>query len=492
MLQEPSPAVQRAIDAAALLAREAGHEDVGAVHLLRGLLAEEEGRPVNLIGKHGCNVENLCKRLSQVRVSFGSSVAEILRSAQYLSRHQNNGTITSEFFLLALLRDDDLRSSALQQGLNVAALEEAILGPAPPTIEMGEPIELMEPPEQIATGRILDANANRAREALRVLEDYARLALEDAFLTRELKSLRHELASVLDKLPGSLLLGGRETLTDVGTDATTELEYRRRSSNHVAVANSKRLQEAIRTLEEFSKILDPHIGRELEKIRYRTYTLERAMRLSCESHDKLAQVRLYVLLTGTQCVAAMDWTIQQAAAGGAGMFQLRENNLGDRELLEKARNFRRWTRDVGALFILNDRPDIARLAEADGVHLGQNDLSVKDARILMGPNAIIGVSTHDVAQVQQAVLDGATYIGVGPTFPSLTKEFEKLAGLEFVKSALAETSLPAFVIGGINQGTVKMAVEAGAERIAVSAAISTADDPYLVARTLKEALKPLR
>jgi thiamine-phosphate pyrophosphorylase len=188
----------------------------------------------------------------------------------------------------------------------------------------------------------------------------------------------------------------------------------------------------------------------------------------------------------------MDWTIQQAAAGGAGMFQLRENNLGDRELLEKARNFRRWTRDVGALFILNDRPDIARLAEADGVHLGQNDLSVKDARILMGPNAIIGVSTHDVAQVQQAVLDGATYIGVGPTFPSLTKEFEKLAGLEFVKSALAETSLPAFVIGGINQGTVKMAVEAGAERIAVSAAISTADDPYLVARTLKEALKPLR
>ncbi len=184
----------------------------------------------------------------------------------------------------------------------------------------------------------------------------------------------------------------------------------------------------------------------------------------------------------------MDWTIQEAAAGGADVFQLRENDLDDRELLQRARDVRRWTRQTGTLFILNDRPDIARLSEADGVHLGQNDMSVKDARIILGPDAIIGVSTHDIGQVRQAILDGATYLGVGPTFPSLTKQFEQISGLEFVRAALAETSLPAFVIGGINPTTIKLAVQAGAERIAVSSAIAAAQNPRSVAVALREAL----
>src|SRR5207248_6725982 len=101
----------------------------------------------------------------------------------------------------------------------------------------------------------------------------------------------------------------------------------------------------------------------------------------------------------------------------------RQKELSDRELLERAREIRRWTREAGALFIVNDRPDIARLVEADGVHLGQDDLPVKEARRILGPDALIGVSTHDIEQLRQAVLDGASYIGVGPTFPSDTKDF---------------------------------------------------------------------
>src|SRR5262249_3920628 len=128
-------------------------------------------------------------------------------------------------------------------------------------------------------------------------------------------------------------------------------------------------------------------------------------------------------------------------------------------------------------FIVNDRPDIARLAEADGVHLGQDDLPVREARRIAGPELLIGVSTHDLGQARRAVLDGASYLGVGPTFASGTKPFSELAGVEFVRQARAATSLPLFVRGGANAQTLPGAVAAGARRVAVSQAVCQADDP---------------
>src|SRR5437660_7098545 len=121
----------------------------------------------------------------------------------------------------------------------------------------------------------------------------------------------------------------------------------------------------------------------------------------------------------------------------------------------------RWTRKANVLFIMNDRPDLARLAEADGVHLGQEELPVKDARRIVGPDALIGVSTHNLDQVRRAVLDGASYIGVGPTFPSGTKEFAEFPGLDFVRWVAEETSLPAFVIGGVTLENVAEVAAAG-------------------------------
>jgi thiamine-phosphate pyrophosphorylase len=167
---------------------------------------------------------------------------------------------------------------------------------------------------------------------------------------------------------------------------------------------------------------------------------------------------------------------------------LREKGSADRALLTRAREVRQLTRAAGALFIINDRPDLALLAEADGVHLGQEDLPVQEARRLLGPTAVIGVSTHDLAQLRQAVLEGASYVGVGPTFPSRTKDFAALAGLEFVSAASAETSLPAFVLGGVTLANVGAALAAGARRVAVSHAICAADEPQAVARHFREAL----
>ena len=137
---------------------------------------------------------------------------------------------------------------------------------------------------------------------------------------------------------------------------------------------------------------------------------------------------------------------------------------------------------------MNDRPDLARLVEADGVHLGQEDLPVKEARRILGPDALIGVSTHSLDQVQRAVLQGASYIGVGPTFASSTKEFDELAGLDFVRAATAETTLPAFVLGGVTAANVGDVVAAGGRRVAVSAAVARAADPRAAAAQLRQAL----
>ena len=162
------------------------------------------------------------------------------------------------------------------------------------------------------------------------------------------------------------------------------------------------------------------------------------MLLGEDARQRLAAVQLYVLVGSAQCRHPLPDAVRAAAAGGAQMIQLREKNVDDRTLLERAREVRRLTREAGVLFILNDRPDLARLCEADGVHLGQDDLPVREARRILGPDGLIGVSTHDLDQVRQAVLDGASYIGVGPVFPSATKQFDAYAGLEFVRRAAAD------------------------------------------------------
>jgi thiamine-phosphate pyrophosphorylase len=169
-------------------------------------------------------------------------------------------------------------------------------------------------------------------------------------------------------------------------------------------------------------------------------------------------------------------------SSGVPMIQLRDKQLDDRRLLERARALREITSERRAVFIMNDRPDLAALARADGVHVGQEELSVKDARTIVGPEALIGVSAHSIEQARQAVLDGASYIGVGPTFPSGTKHFEQFPGLELLRAVAAEIRLPAFAIGGVGLGNLPQVLETGLGRVAVSGAIAAVPDPGAAAR----------
>ena len=493
-MAESSPAVERAHAAAMELAASRG-DSVRLTDWLMGLLQEEWGRPAELLGhlglEHGGFLAAVAGEAPSSPIAPDSG-ALFAKAREFAIALRGESALTTDFvFLAAVAVDESFATKLARLGLHAEKLQNALRSDRIAAGEVdleGEAFVIADSAEVLEAARILDVNLNRARESLRVLDDYARFVLDDAFLTGRFKKLRHELADASSALPQHLLLSARDTRRDVGTIMTANGEYERTSADGVATANVKRLQESLRSLEEFGKVLSVPFAMAVEAIRYEAYTLESALVRGSSVSDRLRDARLYVLLTGSQCDAALDWTIAEAAAGGASIFQLREKELSDRELLDRARRMRVWTRKANALFIVNDRPDVAKLAEADGVHLGQGDLTVAAARRILGPEAIVGVSTHTIEQVHGAILDGADYLGIGPTFPSTTKQFGEFPGLDFIRRVSAETTRPAFALGGITLGNVREVIAAGGRRIAVSAAIARADDPEAVAQSFLQVL----
>ncbi len=344
--------------------------------------------------------------------------------------------------------------------------------------------------------RILDANANRAREALRVMEDVARFALESPALSAQIKTLRHGLRAALTQpaLDHAILLSARDSLNDTGRDTKTPAELTRTNLRDVASAAAARLTEALRSIEESAKALsaDP---RPIELLRYRAYEAEKRLLLALPS-GSAPQWRLCVLITESLCTAhAGGWleVARAAVAGGAECIQLREKHLDGGELLHRARTLRAIARTPGCSLIINDRPDIALLCGADGVHLGQSDLSVEDVRRLVGFRLLIGVSTANLDQARAAARSGADYCGVGPMFHTSTKDKPHLAGPAYLREYLADpiTSLrPHLAIGGITPDSIHKLVDAGCRGVAVSSAICSAKDPARVCRELIQALSP--
>ena len=338
------------------------------------------------------------------------------------------------------------------------------------------------------TLRILDANFNRAREALRVIEDYARFVLNDAALTAETKALRHELAAaVREHLPDREMLRARDTPGDVGTALTTASEQMRGSARDAVAAATKRLAEALRVLEEYGKTASPVFAAGVEALRYRSYTLETRVLLRGERHTRMRDARLYVLITENLCHG--DWleTVRQTAEAGADCIQLREKDLPDGELLRRAQAVAAVCRETDTLFLVNDRPDVARLAGADGVHLGPDDLPVAAARRIVGQELLIGLSTHTTAQVDDALRQAPDYVAVGPMFESTTKPQDHIAGPELLRYAAERAELPLVCIGGINETNAAQLREIGRPCLAVCSAIIAHPDPAAAVHRLRPA-----
>jgi thiamine-phosphate pyrophosphorylase len=185
--------------------------------------------------------------------------------------------------------------------------------------------------------------------------------------------------------------------------------------------------------------------------------------------------------------AGMARALDGALAGGVDLFQLRDKEASDDELLGAADDARERCHAAGALFLVNDRPDLAAACGADGVHVGQDDMPVGHARELVGRDVIVGLSTHSMQQAQAGSKSGADYIAVGPVHATPTKEGRPAIGVEPVRYAAAHVTVPWFAIGGIDTTTVAAVVKAGARRIVVVRAIADADDPEAAARALRAA-----
>jgi len=517
-----TPGARRAMDRAGARAFARGADAVGPDDLIAALVDEPESRAAELVSAFGLGPDAVREALGAPRLdepdeggygllderpsatapastsapSPSPAVRAVVAEAKLRARasvgwtsvgteHLLAGLVVEAGFALEPLRDAGLDLDGLRETLT---RPEPDAGPLPPL--EGPPLDLSDSTRTVDLARVLDASANRAREGLRVVEDFARFALDDPGLTRRLKETRHRLSEALRGFDPDLLLAARDTRGDVGTHIMTHSEQVRENPRAVLAANFKRTGEALRSLEEYGKLFDVWLAGRFEVLRYDVYTLEKLVMTAVHAYRALEDCRLMVLVGGLPTLGDLTWIVGEALAGGADAIQLREKGLPDRELLSRAREVRILTAQAKARFILNDRPDLARLSGADAVHLGQDDVTVRDARRIVGPNLVIGVSTHERAQVDAAVLAGAGYLGVGPVFPSATKDFAEpeLAGLAYVRSVADSTSLPWFAIGGIDESNVDRVLEAGATRIAVSAAVVRADRPRDAAARLRAAL----
>jgi len=204
--------------------------------------------------------------------------------------------------------------------------------------------------------------------------------------------------------------------------------------------------------------------------------------------QRLRSARLYFVCDRAPGGRPLADVLAAALAGGVDLFQLRDKAANDEELLATAEEARVLCHAAGALFLVNDRPDLAALAGSDGVHVGQDDEPVEAARAVVGAERIVGVSTHSIAQADAGARSGANYLAVGPVHATPTKEGRPAIGLEPVRHAAGHVGLPWFAIGGIDPQNVDEVVAAGAERIVVVRAIAEAEDPEQAARALREAV----
>ncbi|MDG2468918.1 MAG: thiamine phosphate synthase [Pirellulaceae bacterium] len=329
---------------------------------------------------------------------------------------------------------------------------------------------MLSPIEKNRIYRVLDANRNRAIEGLRVLEDFARFGLSNSILSKKTKDFRHSLSTACSEYSDRWLLQ-RDSQADVGASITAANEYIRPDFASLVVANCSRVSEALRVLEEYSKLLVPELAGIIETLRYEFYELEKSLKQQIRTSDRLEGRQLYVLTSGCDNEVEFRSRMERLVEAGTHVIQLREKNLADGELLQRAKIAVEICRHGDTLFIVNDRPDIAVMASADGVHLGQDEFSVRDVRLLVPTEMLIGISAHSLGQALEAEKNGADYIGVGPTFPSRTKCFSEYQGTALLAQVAGQVDIPAFAIGGIDLGNLSQVIECGFHRVAVSGAI---------------------
>jgi len=341
------------------------------------------------------------------------------------------------------------------------------------------------------TLRIIDANLNRIGESLRLLEDAARLLLNDADLSRQLKAMRHTLA-IKDLSDKKRLLQARDSRGDIGINIEVSQQTDERGLPATIIANARRIQESLRVIEELAKTPSIGLAPEVFKTaRFELYDTEKRLVSRLLRKGKADKIRGLYAIIDTQYLESRSCEDMAAEilGGGARIIQLRAKDMPARELAATAKKLKGICVEYGALFIINDYLDIALAADADGLHIGAEDLPLKDARRLLPIDKIIGCSVASAEQVKEATDAGADYIAASAVFPTPSKKGVAIAGLKALKEIRKQTSLPLVAIGGINMDNAAEVLAAGADCVAVISTIMQAESPAEATRQFIQKLK---
>ena len=330
------------------------------------------------------------------------------------------------------------------------------------------------PPSDNRIAQLIDANLDRAREGLRVMEDWCRFGLKRSDFSIQIKDWRQQLGVHHH----NIYRKARLTSNDPAMGVSHPLQQVRTTPESVFIANSSRVQEALRVIEEFTRTTDPRLCEIATKIRYKAYEIELKVLNTSEGIEKkktLKDCSVYLITTNRR---NLEEVVLQALKAGVKIVQYREKFLHDNEKISQAKCLASLCKEYNSLFVVNDRIDIALAVDADGIHLGQEDIPTQIARELLGTEKIIGRSTHCLEDIKNAEMEGCDYIGIGPIFPSETKKQLNPIGIDYLKKGLSETLLPAFAIGGINNSNIRKLNKINNLRIAVSNAIINSNDPF--------------
>lgn len=292
-----------------------------------------------------------------------------------------------------------------------------------------------------ATQRIIDANINRAIEALRVIEEYTRFISLSPDTTEILKKQRHQLAKHFSLNEKKLQFSCRNTQMDLRAQ---ESNPNRSDLSDLLAANFSRLKEALRVLEEYS-------GNKLfNRFRYETYDLEKKVMLP---------LLKYSVRQGVYLISDDPKILKKGLEWGVALIQLRNKTQSKEQILNQAIALAPIAKQHGIPFIVNDFLDIALIADADGLHIGQDDLEADQLRPLLGANKIIGKTTHSLDQGLVAQAKGADYVSVGPLWETPSKPNREGIGFDYLKAASEKLQIPYVAIGGIDLERAKNIIE---------------------------------
>lgn len=324
--------------------------------------------------------------------------------------------------------------------------------------------------------RILDANANRCAEGLRVVEEIARFSMQDGILTGSLKDLRHQVRRSVE----TLAQGGirhRDSIGDVGSGSATASELSRGSLAAVARANFARAEEALRVLEEFGKLVDEKGANLFKSLRFALYAIERGFFTETAAAARIPRTPfLYAILDRSAVDQGKVASVAEAlVSAGVDMIQYRAKLAGEAEKRRDVVAILQAARGASIPVLVNDDVELARETGADGVHIGAEDASPGEARSIVGPGRIVGVTVTSLDELPRLPIGAVDYIGVGPVFPSPTKPEAPAVGVEFVRSVRGRTPLPLVAVGGIRAENALEVIDAGADGIAAVSALLAGD-----------------